>query len=236
MGEALARRLHKDGWKVAGIARNGEKLEKLAGELDGLWTKSIDATDAEALKDAVEEAAGEMGGLGAYAHLVGSIFLKPAHLTSVEEWSETIRLNLDSAFYGVRAATGLMQKGSDGGSIVLVSTGAARKGLSNHESIAAAKAGIEGLARSAAATYAMKQIRVNVVAPGMTETPMAEPIIGNEKGRLFSERMHPLGRLGQPDEVAAMIAFLLREDAQFITGQTIGVDGGLATLGIKPKV
>ena len=119
------------------------------------------------------------------------------------------------------------------GSIVLVSTVAVAQGLNNHESIAAAKAGIEGLIRSAAITYARETIRFNAVAPGLTDTPLAEPLLRNEASRNFSQAMHPLGRVGLPQEIARVIAFLLDPENSWITGQVWGVDGGLGA-GFSP--
>jgi NAD(P)-dependent dehydrogenase (short-subunit alcohol dehydrogenase family) len=118
----------------------------------------------------------------------------------------------------------------DGGSIVLVSTAAARIGIANHEAIAAAKAGILGLTLSAAATYAGRRIRVNAVAPGLVETPLSERITRSEANRKASEAMHALGRLGKPGDVASLMAWLLDPENEWVTGQVFGVDGGLATL------
>jgi NAD(P)-dependent dehydrogenase (short-subunit alcohol dehydrogenase family) len=114
-----------------------------------------------------------------------------------------------------------------------VSTVAARQGLNNHELIAAAKAGVEGMVRSAAITYARQGIRFNAVAPGLTETPMAAPLLRTAAGRSFSEAMHPLGRVGRPEDVAAAIAWLLSDEADWVTGQIFGVDGGLGA-GLAP--
>jgi NAD(P)-dependent dehydrogenase (short-subunit alcohol dehydrogenase family) len=116
---------------------------------------------------------------------------------------------------------------------VSVSTVAARQGLNKHETIAAAKAGIEGLVRSAAMTYARQGIRFNAVAPAPMETPLSAPLLRTDGSRQLSESMHPLGRLGSSDEVAAAIAFLLGPDAGWITGQVWGVDGGLGA-GLGP--
>lgn len=100
--------------------------------------------------------------------------------------------------------------------------------MTNHEAIAAAKAGVVGLAKSAASTYAKFNIRVNTVAPGLTDTTIAEKITKNEAALKASSAMHPLGRIAQPDEVASAIHFLLTHG--YITGQDLGVDGGLASL------
>jgi NAD(P)-dependent dehydrogenase (short-subunit alcohol dehydrogenase family) len=117
-----------------------------------------------------------------------------------------------------------------GGSVVLVSSAVARAGLANHEAIAAAKAGIVGLALSAAASYASRQIRVNCVAPGLVRTPLTARLTANEASMKGSMAMHPLGRIGEPEEVAAAIAWFLDPAQSWVTGQVLGIDGGLATL------
>ena len=117
-----------------------------------------------------------------------------------------------------------------GGSIVLISSAAARLGMPHHETIAAAKAGVQGLALAAAATYARRNLRVNCVAPGLTRTALTQAITVNEKVAAGSRSMHALGRFGEPSEVASAIAWLLDPEQAWITGQVIGVDGGLATV------
>jgi NAD(P)-dependent dehydrogenase (short-subunit alcohol dehydrogenase family) len=117
-----------------------------------------------------------------------------------------------------------------GGAIVLVSSAAARTGIRNHDAIAAAKAGIIGLTLSAAATYAPRRIRVNCVAPGMVESPLTGSLLATPAHREASAQMHPLGRIGQPAEVARTIAWLLSPLQGWITGQVIGVDGGLGSV------
>lgn len=162
------------------------------------------------------------------AHCVGSLLLKPAHTTSAAEWGQAIAVNLSSAFYVLRAVAPAMRK--QGGSIVFVSSAAARIGLANHEAIAAAKDGLIGLALSAAATYGPRGVRVNCVAPGLVDTPLTSSITTNESSLEASRSMHVLGRIGRSDDVASAIHWLLDRKQSWVTGQVIGVDGGLGTV------
>jgi NAD(P)-dependent dehydrogenase (short-subunit alcohol dehydrogenase family) len=235
IGAALARRLTAAGAAVAGYARTAEKLAALRAELPGLFTFEADATQPAQVEAAVAATVTHFGRLDAYVHTVGSILIKPAHQTRPEEWLRVIDLNLNSAFYGLRAALGPMQT-QNGGSIVLVSSVAAQAGLPAHEAIAAAKGGIDGLVRAAAASYAPRNIRVNAVAPGLVDTPLAAPLLASEAARAFSEKMHPLGRIGRPEQIASLIAWLLTPDADWVTGQIYSIDGGLAHLRPRPKV
>jgi NAD(P)-dependent dehydrogenase (short-subunit alcohol dehydrogenase family) len=228
IGSAVARNLVARGAKVALAARGAERLDSLAAELGNASTGVVDATDMSSVEDFVRSTANANEGLDGIVNCVGSILLKAAHQTKEDEWRQTIAANLDSAFATVRAGAKVM--GRSGGSIVLMSSSAARVGLPSHEAIAAAKAGVIGLARSAAATYAGKGIRVNAVAPGLVDTPMSAGITSNEMMLKASTAMHPLGRIGSPEEVASVVAWLLSEESGWVTGQVIGIDGGLATV------
>jgi 3-oxoacyl-[acyl-carrier protein] reductase len=227
IGTATARRLVAQGGKVVLAGRNQAKLDAAAASV-GATTMVADPAQPDTLRLAVEQTVSEHGRLDGVANCFGTVLLKPAHLTTDEEWEQTIRVNLTSAFAITRAAARAFPP--EGGSVVFVSTVAARIGLANHEAIAAAKAGLHGLALSAAATYAAKKIRFNVVAPGLTRTPLTEKITGNEAALKASTAMHPLGRIGEPDEVAAAIAWFLDPAQSWVTGQILGVDGGLGSV------
>jgi NAD(P)-dependent dehydrogenase (short-subunit alcohol dehydrogenase family) len=184
----------------------------------------VDATNFDAVDACFKKSSSPVTGV---VNCVGSILLKPAHATSEDEWSDTITRNLTSAFAIVRAAGRHMKKG---GSVVLFSSVAAEVGLANHEAIAAAKGGVAALVRSAAATYAGRGLRFNAVSPGLVRTPMTERLTANEKQADAIRKMHPLGRLGEPDDIAAAVMWLLDPATSWVTGQTISVDGGMSTV------
>jgi NAD(P)-dependent dehydrogenase (short-subunit alcohol dehydrogenase family) len=232
IGSATARRLAAQGHRLVLAGRNAEPLETLAAEL-GATAHPLEARDSaavDALFASVQTSHGRVDGV---VNCAGSILLKPAHLISDQEFADTLALNLSTAFYLVRAAARLMLKQSGGGSIVLCSSVAARRGLINHEAIAAAKAGVEGLALAAAASYARSGIRVNCVAPGLTRTPLTRSLTQNENVGKISAALHPLGRIGEPAEVASAICWLLDAEQSWVTGQVLGIDGGLGHLQAK---
>lgn len=228
IGSALCRRLQKRGATLVLAGRDARRLEALAEEVHG-EVSPLDARDLGAVNDAIARTVEKHGRLDGAVNLAGSILLKPAHLTSADEWDDVMSTNLRTAFALVRAAAPAMGK-SGGGSLVLMSSAAARIGLANHEAIAAAKAGVAGLALSAAATYAPRNVRINVVSPGLVRTPLAERIVSNEGALKASQAMHALGRIGEPEDVASLIDWLLDPAQTWVTGQVFGVDGGLGTL------
>jgi NAD(P)-dependent dehydrogenase (short-subunit alcohol dehydrogenase family) len=231
VGSCVARHLAGRGARLVLVARTPAKVQPLADELQGTLIEA-DATSFERVEACLREAQGACGRVDGVLNCAGSILLKPAHLTTAAELQQVLAMNLVSAFATVRAAANVMRE--SGGSIVLMASAAATIGLPNHEAIAAAKAGVIGLMRSAAATYAAQGIRVNAVAPGLVETPMSARITSNEAARNASIAMHPLGRLGVPQDVAEPICWLLGPTSSWVTGQVIGVDGGLAHLKTKP--
>lgn len=227
IGSALCRQLTDTGSHLALAGRDSARLEALAQSVGGS-THPLDATCAEEVQEAADQALERHGRLDGVVNCVGSILLKPIHRTSPEEWRATLAANLDTAFAAVRAGANAMRK--TGGSIVLLSSAAAQTGLPNHEAVAAAKAGVIGLALSAAASYAPRGIRVNVVSPGLVRTPLSEHLTKNRTSEQASLAMHPLGRLGEPEDIARAIAWLLDPEQSWVTGQVLGVDGGLGSI------
>jgi len=232
IGSELCRQLLASGANVVAASRNSDTLREFA-ETTGVRPFTLDATAIDQVAACLADAQQTFGRVDGVANCVGSLLLKPAHLTSDAEWQATLAINLTSAFAAVRAGAKAMLQ--TGGSIVLVSSAAARIGLANHEAIAAAKAGIIGLTLAAAASYAERGIRVNCVAPGLVRTPLTARLTTSETSLKSSAAMHPLGRIGEPSDVAAAMAWLLDPAHSWITGQVFGIDGGLATLRTRGK-
>lgn len=227
IGSALCRKLVQQGHRVIAAGRHQERLEALSQTLD-ISNHTVDAQEPDSLVSCINDVQSEYGEINGVVNCIGSVLLKPAHLTSMQEWDNVLTINLTTAFVTVQAAAKAMR--NHGGSIVLVSSAAASIGLANHEAISAAKAGINGLTLSAAATYANYNIRVNAVAPGLVKSAMTSNLWDNDASASVSKSMHALGRLGEPEHIASAIKWLLDPENDWITGQIIGVDGGLGAL------
>ncbi len=231
IGSAIARSLASDGAPLVLAGRSPDKLAAVATELheraSSVETVAVEASDFAAVEALVAAATERHGRVAGLVNAVGSILLKPAHMTSEAELAETLRLNVQTAFAAVRAAGKVM---TSGGSVLLFASSASEVGLPNHEAIAAAKGAVGGLVRSAAATYAGRKLRVNAIAPGLVDTPMAARITGNPKSLEVSVAMHPAGRIGSPADVVPAARWLLDPASDWVTGQVITVDGGMSRL------
>lgn len=225
IGTCLARRLTARGTPLILLGRQADRLQTLGAELSQPWAV-FDAGSSASLDAILREQLAVHGPLAGIVNCIGSLLLKPAHGTSDDEFRSMVETNLFTAFAAVKVAGKLLRE--TGGSIVLLASAAAEIGIQNHEAIAAAKAGVVGLARAAAATYAPQNIRVNVVSPGLIKTELSRRIWSNPNAAEASEALHPLGRLGEPEHVASLVEWLLRPENDWITGQVLGVDGGLA--------
>jgi NAD(P)-dependent dehydrogenase (short-subunit alcohol dehydrogenase family) len=229
IGRALAAQLSAQGRRVVAVGRDASRLADVPAVLRiaaDTTTPQGAALAFTSCREALGEAPAQL------AHCVGSTLIAPLQRTRIEAYRELMRVNLDSAVFVLQAWLAEL-KGAPG-SAVFVSSVVARIGVANHEAIAAAKGGVEALVRSAAATHAAQGVRVNAVAPGLTETPMTAAMLKLPAMREGASRQYPLGGVQTADQVAEVMAWLLGEGAQRLTGQVIAVDGGFTT--VRPLV
>lgn len=218
IGQATVKLLKDAGHNVFTTARNATKITSDA---------VVDAADFEALGKIFEEAEVKLGKIDGVACFAGSLLLKKAHFTSEKEYKEIMDSSLKTAFSTVKSVGQHIEKDA---SIVLISSAVHRIGLPNHEAIAAAKAAVVGLMRSAAATYADRNLRFNAIAPGLVESNLTQNIVNNQLSLEYSLNMHPLHRVGNADDIARAVIFLLDPLNNWITGEVINIDGGLGNL------
>ncbi|MCH1422858.1 MAG: SDR family oxidoreductase [Candidatus Poseidoniaceae archaeon] len=224
----LGQRLLSKGHSVTLLARDAHRVQPLVDQ--GAQLIQGDALDKEVVQSAVDAAKenGE-GSLAGVAHLVGSLVLRPPHALTLDAFNEVIHTNLSSAFLTLSIACKTMLR-SGGGRLVFTSSVAATLGLMNHEAIAAAKGGVESMVRSAASTYSQRGIRLNVVAPGLTDTRLAETLLRSDAMREAAVGKIPLKRINEKQEIASTIEWLLDGAPDNITGQTFHLDGGMSQI------
>lgn len=220
------------GWDVVAVSRRIDALAD-SGLTESHRIEADVSTPAGAV--AVFAALAERGiAVDRLAHLAGSTLIAPMARTSADQYRAVMAANLDSAFYTLQGFVAALRARGAAGAAVLVSSVVAQTGTPNHEAIAAAKGGIEALVRAAAASHAAAGIRVNAVAPGLTETPMTAGITRNPAMREGAARQYPLARLNRAEDVARVVGWLLGDEASRITGQVWAVDGGFTA--IRPLV
>ena len=232
LGQSIAARLTEEGWSLVVVSRDQERLRQAFGN-EHLQIVA-DCATVNGAKQIIAEAVAAGMPPTALAHCAGNIRLGALHRMSEEDFKSCLDANLVSAFHTLAAFVGGLREANLPGSAVLVSSVAAQIGTPNHEAIAAAKAGIEGLARGAAATYAANGIRVNVVSPGIVDSPATEKILGSITAREAAARQYPLPGVGTTDELAELMAWLLSDRSKRVTAQVWSVDGGFT--GVRPLV
>lgn len=215
IGKSLANLLISKNHSVTLASRKGSLVTSI---------KSLvyDATQDE-LKS--EDLPAQLDGL---VYCPGSINLKPFHRLTDQEFLDDFNINVLGAIRTIRSVLPLLKQ-SEQAAIVLFSTVAVQQGMPFHASVATAKGAIEGLTRSLAAEFAPK-IRVNTIAPSLTNTPLASKLLDSDDKKKASDERHPLKRVGEADDIARMAGFLLSAEAAWVTGQIFHVDGGLSAL------
>jgi NAD(P)-dependent dehydrogenase (short-subunit alcohol dehydrogenase family) len=222
VGSSLAEQLKNSGNDVHLVARNESEVKIIAEKL------SCSYTVADVLEDGfIEKVKSDINDIKGIAYCVGSIDLKPLRMVTEADMNKCMKLNLYSAIEAIKGYQESLKKNK--GSVVLFSTVAAQRGFTNHTIIASAKAAVEGLTVTLAAEFA-PNIRVNCIAPSLSKSKIAEPMLKNPAIAEGIAKAHPLKRLGEGKDSAALAKFLITEESSWITGQIIAVDGGRSKL------
>ena len=222
VGSSLAEQLKNSGNDIHLVARNESEVKAIAEKLGCSYTV------ADVLEDGfIEKVKSDVNEIKGIAYCVGSIDLKPLRMVTEEDMNKCMKLNLYSAIEVIKGFQESLKKNK--GSVVLFSTVAAQRGFTNHTIIASAKAAVEGLTVTLAAEFA-PHIRVNCIAPSLSKSKIAEPMLKNPVIAEGIAKAHPLKRLGEGKDSAALAKFLITEESSWITGQIIAVDGGRSKL------
>ena len=228
IGKSLTEYLVSEGHVVYATARYKNTLNPLSEKL-GIQTSSVDVFNIQSIENMLAKA-DDGEGIKGLAYCIGSIDLKPLKASKDEEFIKSYELNVLGAVRALRAAEKSLKKAK--GSVVLFSSIAVQQGFANHSIISTAKGAIEGLTKSMAAEWA-PDVRVNCIAPSLTDTPLAKPLTSSEQMAQSIASMHPIPRLGIAEDSAALAAFLLGDQSPWITGQIMHVDGGRGALRVK---
>ena len=222
IGSNLANQLHKSDEDIHLVSRNEEEVKSLSEKLKCTYSV-VDVLENNFI-DKIKSEITEIKGI---AYCVGSIDLKPLKMVSENDFQKCMKLNLYSAVEVIKAYQDSLKKNK--GSIILFSTVAAKRGFTNHSIIASTKAAVEGLTISLAAEFA-PNIRVNCIAPSLTNSKIAQPLLKNTIMSESIAKAHPMKRIGEGKDAAAMAKLLLTDESSWITGQIIGVDGGRSSI------
>ncbi|MDA9158028.1 SDR family oxidoreductase [Candidatus Pelagibacter sp.] len=222
VGSSLAEQLKNSGNDIHLVARNESEVKAIAETLGCSYTI------ADVLEDGfIEKVKSDINDIKGVAYCVGSIDLKPLRMVTEADMNKCMKLNLYSAIEVIKGFQESLKKNK--GSVVLFSTVAAQRGFTNHTIIASAKAAVEGLTVTLAAEFA-PNIRVNCIAPSLSKSKIAEPMLKNPTIAEGIAKAHPLKRLGEGKDSAALAKFLITEESSWITGQIVAVDGGRSKL------
>ncbi len=228
IGSATARILRARGYDLHLVGRSEDKLSALAAELEATFTTG-DVSDGRLFSRVAEDAGVPLDGL---VYAVGTITLRSLQRLTEADFLNDFRVNAMGAALAIQAAVPALKKSTGIASVVLFSSVAALQGFAFHGSIGMAKGAVNGLTLSLASELAPR-VRVNAIAPSLTRTQLVKDILSNVKMTASIAELHALQRLGTPEDIAAITAFLLSPEADWITGQIIGVDGGRSTLRTK---
>lgn len=231
VARALAQRLRAQGWRLILVSRDGSRVDHANGDI----VVQADVSTPGGAEAALSLAAERGGGVpDALVNCAGSTLIAPLGRVTAEAFRACMAANVDTAFFSVQAYTRALVQAGRSGDIVLFSSVVAGIGVGNHAPIAAAKGAVEALVRAVAADFSAQGIRINAVAPGLMRTPLTEKLLINERSAQAVRAQYPLGRHGEAGDGAAVAAWLLSDDARWITGEVIHLDGGFSA--VRPLV